>query len=123
MEQHLLNPWMQFGLVGIMAGAIIFLLYKVIIWTLEAHRKLLDQFTEMLKMYQELSREATDSIKKITESISKHDEKAAERGRYIREEHDNQAKNQIIINETLSKVNSSLTEVCAGLGRINGFKH
>lgn len=115
--------WTQFGLVGLMAGAIIALLFKVIIWTLEAHKNLLTQFSDMLKMYQKLSEEATLAIKRMTESIEKHDDKAEERGRYVRQEHENQVKNQVATNDALTKVNNSLGEVCAGLGRINGFKH
>ena len=114
--------WTQFGLVGALIGSIVFLLFKVIMWTLEAHKNLLAQFIEILKMYQKLSEQATQGMQDLTESIKKHDEKADERGKYVREEHANQVKNQKEINDALGKVNISLGEVCAGLGRVNGFK-
>jgi len=100
-EAHLLSPWGQFGLLGLMAGAIVFLLYKIMMWTLAAHKELLKQMAETLKMYQSLSDSSTKAIERATESIKRHDEKAEERGRYVREEH---------------------KQMIETLGRINGYK-
>jgi len=100
-ETHLLSPWGQFGLLGLMCGTIVFLLYKVMMWTLAAHKDLLKQIQEVLKMYQKLSEDSSRSIDRFNESIQRHDEKAEERGRYVREEH---------------------RQMIETLGRINGYK-
>lgn len=95
MEHQILGPWQQFGLIGLMIGAIVTLLFIIIKWTLATTKEILKQASVERADWKK-------TIDSITESIRKHDEKAEERGRYIREEH---------------------RQMIETLGRINGYKH
>jgi hypothetical protein len=117
-----LGPWQEFGLIGIIVGSIIFLLFKIILWTLVAHQDLLKQIGEIIKMYQALADNSTKAMERMAASMDKHDEKADERGRYVRDEHKKlieTAEKQLEIANTTC---ICLDQVKEGLGRINGYK-
>ena len=84
-----------------MAGAITFILFLVVKWTLETTKDILKQASEERKVYQEHQANSIKAIEKITASIERYDEKAEERGKYVREEH---------------------RQMIESLGRINGYK-
>ena len=90
-----LEKFTEYGLLGLVVGAMIFLLYKIVIWTLGVHKELLGQMAAERASWQ-------NAVNEVTNSIKKHDEKADERGRYVREEH---------------------KQMIEALGRINGFTH
>lgn len=87
----------EFGI----GGAVTFLLFLVVKWTLETTKDILKQASEERKIYQENHINNIKAIEKITASIDRHDEKAEERGKYVREEH---------------------KQMIETLGRINGYK-
>ncbi len=91
------NMFKEFGAVG----AITFLLFLVIKWTLTTTKDILKQAADERKIWQEHNASSIKAIEKITASIDRHDEKAEERGKYVREEH---------------------RQMIETLGRINGYK-
>lgn len=96
-----LGLFKEFGLLGIVIGAVILLLFLVIKWTLSTTKEIIKQAADERKTWQMTIDRNTQFQEKIVQAIDKHDEKANERGRYAREEH-----HQII-------------EV---LGRLNGYR-
>jgi uncharacterized membrane-anchored protein YhcB (DUF1043 family) len=81
----------QYGLLGVVTGAMITLLFLIVKWTLNTTKEILTQS----KIDKEAWRETIDRIRT---SIDEHDKRAEERGRYVREEH-----RQMI--DTLARIN------------------
>ena len=97
-----MDTWHQFGLVGIMAGAIITILWRMIVWVMAFVKDQNKFHSEERAIWHSTIERFNEAQNGIIQSLNRHNEKAEERGRYVREEH-----KQMI--ETLS--------------RINGFKH
>lgn len=91
----------EFGLSGLMIGAIILLLWFIVKWVLEHTKELLAQQAKERECWNLVIDKHNTAIQDIVAAIKKHDEKADERGRYVRDEH---------------------KEMMAILGRINGYK-
>ena len=89
-----LEIWKEFGLLGVVVGSVVILLFFVIKWTLATTRDIMKQATEERKAWNE-------TVNKVADRIDRHDEKADERAKYVREEH------------------KQMIEI---LGRINGYK-
>ena len=87
MDFSLLKEW---GIIGIVAIPLFFLIK----WIAE-------EFKEQLKRAHEFNMEATNRLNSICTALERHDEKAEERGKYVREEH---------------------KQMIETLGRINGYK-
>ena len=86
------------GLLGLIMGSVVILLFFVIKWTLETTKEILKQAAEERKIFNETIKELGKSVDGVCNSISNHDEKANQRAQYVREEH----KNMI---ETLQRIN------------------
>lgn len=91
----------EFGLSGLMIGAIILLLWFIVKWVLEHTKELLAQQAKERESWNAALEKHNEALQKIVASIDKHDEKADERGRYVRDEH---------------------KEMMTILGRINGYR-
>jgi flagellar biosynthesis/type III secretory pathway M-ring protein FliF/YscJ len=91
----------EYGLVGIMIGIILFILWRMIIWVMAFVKEQAAQHAAERKCWQTTMDKNSEVISKIVASVDRHDEKADERGKYVREEH------------------RQMIEV---LGRINGYK-
>lgn len=85
----------EYGFGAVMAVANIVLLYKIVMWTLAAHK-------DFMASVQKERETWVETINKIQGAIENHDKKAEERGRFVREEH---------------------RQMIETLGRINGYKH
>ncbi len=99
----------EYGLLGLMIGSMILLLFFIVKWVLEHTRELLMQQAKERECWQNIIGKHNEFLQKIVDSIDKHDEKADERGKYIRFEHE--------------KMINNLDEQSKMLARINGFKH
>jgi hypothetical protein len=91
----------EYGLVGLMAGAIILLLFFVIKWVLENTKAIIIQQAEERKCWNATIIAHNESLNKVVATIERHDEKAEQRATYVRQEHE---------------------KMIEALGRINGFK-
>jgi hypothetical protein len=80
----------ELGTIGIVAIPLFFLIK----WIAE-------EFKEQLKRAHEFNMVATERLNAICTALERHDEKAEERGKHVREEH---------------------KEMIVSLGRINGYK-
>ena len=89
-----LELFKEFGLLGLVVGSVVILLFFVVKWAFGTAKDIMKQASEERKAWNE-------AINKVTDSIDRHDEKADERSKYVREEH------------------RQMIEV---LGRINGYK-
>lgn len=92
----------EFGLVGLIVGVLFFILWRMLIWVMAFVKEISTQQIKEREVWAGIIARHNESLTKINESISRHDEKAEERGRFVREEH------------------KQMIEV---LARINGFKH
>jgi hypothetical protein len=91
----------EYGLVGLMVGIILFILWRMIIWVMAFVKEQAAQHAAERKCWQGTMDKNNEVIAKIVASIDRHDEKADERGKYVREEH---------------------KQMIESLGRINGYK-
>lgn len=98
----------EYGLLGLVIGAVIVLLFFIVKWVLEHVKALLEQqakereaWCKVQEKQNETFQKVVVSIDQVVKALEKHDEKADERGKYVREEH---------------------KEMIASLGRINGYK-
>jgi hypothetical protein len=80
----------ELGIISVVAIPLFFLIK----WIAE-------EFKEQLKRAHEFNMQATQRLNEICKVIERHDEKAEERGKYVREEH---------------------RQMIETLGRINGYK-
>ncbi len=96
-----LDLFKDFGLLGLVTGVICMLLFMIIKYTLVTTRDILNQAAVERKDWHAKMETINASIIKVCDCLDKHDEKAEERGRYVREEH---------------------KEMIEILGRINGYK-
>ncbi len=91
----------EFGLVGLVVGVMFFILWRMIVWVMAFVKEITVQQIKEREVWSGIIARHNDSLTKINQSIERHDEKAEERGKYVREEH------------------KQMIEV---LGRINGYK-
>ena len=99
--EGLLLGFKAYGLIGIMIGAVIFILWKMIVWVMEFVKIQHQQHADERKTWQTTIMNINDNIHKVGQGIDEHRKADEERGRYIREEH---------------------KEMIASLSRINGHK-
>ena len=111
-----LSPWQEFGLIGIIMGAVIFMLFKVISWTLATTKDILAQAAK--------EREASQqAIKLMNDSIVEHNERARSFHEGVCEAHRNQRIEHEKMIENLLHLTVQNKEIVTTLGRINGYKH
>ena len=109
MTQEIQGVWTQYGLVGLMIGSITTLLFVIVKWTLSTTRDILEQAADERKVWNALISDHRREIEASRNSLLLHDERAAERGRLVKEEH--------------IEMIRQLNEITQALGRINGYKH
>lgn len=93
--------WEQWGIGGAVICVLFFILWRILVWVMKWVDKQAEQHAAERKEWKTTQDYNNKVLEKITAAIDRHDEKAEERGRYVREEH------------------KQMIEV---LGRINGFK-
>ena len=93
---------MEYGLAGIVIAILFWLVIKILIWVMAWVDKQSLQHCEERKAWKETIDKSNNINEKLVSVIERHDEKAEERGKYVREEH------------------KQMIEV---LGRINGYKN
>lgn len=91
----------EYGLAGIVIAILFFILWRILIWVMKWVDKQEEQHRAERILWKETQDKNNQVLDKLCSTISRHDEKAEERGKYVREEH-----KQMIEN----------------LGRINGYK-
>ncbi len=84
----------EFGLIGLVVGTLFFIVWRLLVWVM----KWVDKREES---YNKERENWLVTLNKISNNMDRHDERAEERGRYVREEH------------------KQMIEV---LGRINGYR-
>jgi hypothetical protein len=112
--EHFLNPWAQFGIIGLVLGAIIFILWRMIVWVMAFVKDITAQHAQERKDWKVTSDKQNDVIEKIRSSLDRHDERADERGSFVKKEHEDMIK-------ALETIKNSLTQTEQALGRINGY--
>ena len=95
MEQHLMSPWQQFGLIGLLSGSGTILLFIIIKWVLATTREIMAQAAKERESWTVAMREHSEQAQRFHDSVKEAHE-------YQRKEH---------------------MEMIQILGRINGYKH
>ena len=78
MEAHLLTSWTQYGLVGIMIGAILIILWRILIWVMrwvdkqeETHREERKSWQDYMSNFQQVQSRIMQTIpKRYTELLT-----------------------------------------------------
>jgi len=94
--------WTQYGIAGAVIAILFYILWRMLIWVMKWVDKQAEQHASERKTWQEIQTKTNSTLDRICSGIERHDEKADERGKFVREEH------------------KQMIEV---LGRINGYKH
>lgn len=98
---EVLKIFQEFGLIGLIVGTLFFLLWRMLTWVMAFIKDITLHHNEERAKWQSAYDKQNDTLDKISDAIGRHDERADERGHYVREEH------------------KQMIEV---LGRINGYK-
>ena len=83
----------EYGLLGLVVGSVVILLFFVVKWTLATTKDILAQAAKEREDWHKKIGDVNVSIQKVCDCIDKHDEKAEERGRFVRSEHERMIKN------------------------------
>ena len=98
---NILRVFEQYGLIGLIVGALFFIIWRWSVWIMGWIRDRDKQQAEERTVWQSRLEKLNDAINRTSNSIDEHDKMAMERGRYVREEH---------------------AEMIKTLARINGYK-
>lgn len=102
------TSWEQYGIAGVVIGVLFFLLWRMLTWVMVFIKDTVRQHNdERINWLYALNKQG-EAIGKIIESINHHDERANERGKFVRDEH--------------KKMIDNLEEQYKVLLRINGHK-
>lgn len=101
--------WTQWGIAGAVIAVLFFILWRILIWVMKWVDKQAEQHAAERKIWQETQVKTNATLDRICSNIERHDEKAEERGKYVRAEHE--------------KMIENLEEQGKVLLRINGYKH
>ncbi len=88
----------EYGLIGLIIGVLFFIVWRMLVWVMAFVKDIVKTQNEERTGWRCTLDKHNDLITKISSSIDDHDKRADERGRYVREEHQ-----QMI--ETLSRIN------------------
>jgi hypothetical protein len=91
----------SYGFPSLIIGTLFLIVWRLLIWVMKWVEKREDAYSKERDAWLCRLEKQNDNMNKIVESIDRHDDKAEERGRYVREEH------------------KQMIEV---LARINGYK-
>jgi hypothetical protein len=105
----------EFGLNGLYQIGVISLLFFIIKWVLSFTKEQKKSHDEERRVWHDLDIAKLKVLDSIVESLKHQDEKADERGKYIREEHRDFEQRQ-------REHTKQLGEVCIAIGRINRYK-
>jgi hypothetical protein len=97
-----------FGFAGVVTAVLFYIVWRMLSWVMTFIREMRLEHNAERKIWHELDTAKAMAIANLIDSIKRHDEKAEERGRFVREEH-----------KEFSRQNA---EICSALGRINGYK-
>ena len=122
MEPNFLAKLTEYGLAGIVIGILFIVLIKILIWVMKWVDKQSDNHIKERETWQKQNEINIKIVEQISEAVKKHDEKADERGRFVREEHLKFLENQQKIIAAVDKTCSCLDDVKEGLLRVNGHK-
>ena len=112
----------QYGLAGIVIGVLFFILWRMLIWVMAFVREIKNEHNEERKVWHEMDVMRARALDELVAAIRRHDEKADERGAYIRKEHEKFLENQQVIITAARKTCDCLDDVKEGLGRVNGYR-
>ena len=104
----LLKIFEQYGLIGLIVGALFFIVWKMLVWVMAFIKDMTRQQAEERVGWKGTLDKHNDQIAKISESIDRHDERSDERGKFVRSEHE--------------KMMNNLEEQGKILARINGYR-
>ncbi len=104
-----LSQFSEYGLIGLIVGVLFFIVWRLLVWVMKFVNDITLQQNEERKGWHGTLEKHNDLINKISDSIDRHDERADERGKFVRSEHE--------------KMLMNLHEQTKILIRINGFKH
>lgn len=110
-------PWQLFkdyGLLGLVVGGNIFLLFLVVKWTLATTRDILNQAAKERESWVKALTDHTIQAQRFHDSIT-------EAHNYQRQEHQKLAENQANGSQSIALVCQALGQVESALGRINGY--
>lgn len=107
METHLLTPWQQFGLIGLLAGTMSLILFFIVKWTLATTKEILIQAAKERDCWQKCIDETNKGIQEHTYQAKQFHEQVSEVHKFQREEH--------------KEMITQLREITVTLGRINGY--
>jgi hypothetical protein len=96
-----ISKFTEYGLIGLIIGVLFLIVWRLLIWVMKWVEKREEAYSKEREGWLCRFEKQGDAIDKIIDRIERHDERADERGRFVREEH------------------KQMIEV---LGRINGYK-
>ena len=97
----LISGLAQWGVQGAVIGLLFVILWRMLIWVMAFVKDIMSQQNVERQSWLLAQNKHSELLSKIASSIDEHDNRADERGRYVREEH---------------------KEMIQSLGRINGYK-
>ena len=119
-------PWTQYGLIGLVVGALFFILWRLLIWVMSFVKEITKQHNEERLAWASSQKEERLSWLKVLESIKSsldfHNQASADSRKATEEAHKYQREEHLKMLEQNNKICNCLTEVEKSLGRINGYK-
>jgi flagellar motility protein MotE (MotC chaperone) len=109
METTAFNLFKEYGLLGLMCGSVIFLLFLVVKWTLQTTKEIMNQSAKERECWR-------DTIEKVNKSIDDHSTQARMFHETVNDAHKFQR-------DEHKEMIKQLGEITITLGRINGYKH
>jgi ferritin-like metal-binding protein YciE len=104
------------GIAGAVIGGLFFLIWQRDKWLMTFIVETRNAHNSERQIWHSLDTAKAQFISDLTTTMKRHDEKAEERGKYVKEEHERFANQQKITCDCLN-------EVKAGLLRVNGYTH
>ena len=124
-----LELWREFGLQGLIMGAVVTLLFFVVKWTLATTRDILKQAAQERVAFQDVIRGLQQATIEHNERARLFNESVNEAHRCQREEHTQLANSLTSLcqacqgfGEVHRRINEEHREIVASLARINGYK-
>jgi hypothetical protein len=103
----------EFGLPGLIVGGLFSLVFIMMKWQMSFIVETRSAHNEERRVWHSLDMSKAKLLDELVSSVKRHDEKAEERGRFVREEH-------LKFSDQQDKTCECLIEVKEGLLRVNG---
>ncbi|MBU0683113.1 MAG: hypothetical protein KJ864_02335 [Candidatus Omnitrophica bacterium] len=107
--------WQQFGLIGLISGAIVLILFFVIKWVLNTTNKIIENNNDEREKWFGIFTSMSASVNNQNNALVEFRRQVAEAHGYQKQEHEKVLENQ-------GKIATTLTSAVEAIGRINGFK-